>query len=87
MEDEILYIEIKDEKIIVHTMNGIIEGSLTDQLESILLHHGFERLHGSTIVNMSNIISYNKGNLIMKDGSKIKVSKRNIYKIHKYLGK
>jgi DNA-binding LytR/AlgR family response regulator len=87
MDDEILYIVIKGRKIIVHTPNGPREGSLSDQLEFILKNYGFERLHGSTLVNMPKIIDYRKRTVLMKDGTKLKISKPNIHKILSYLDK
>jgi DNA-binding LytR/AlgR family response regulator len=87
MDDEILYIEIKGRKIIVHTTNGVHEGSLSDQLEFILKKYGFERLHGSTLVNMPKIIDYRKRTILMKDGTKLPVSKTNIHKILIYFDK
>lgn len=87
MDDEILYIVVKKEKIIIHTTNGPREGSLTDQLDFILKNYGFERLHGSTLVNMPKIIDYRNRVVLMKDGTKLPVSKANIYKILCHLDK
>ena len=57
---DIIYVKVKDRNIIIHAVDGIYEGSLTNQLELILRECGFARLNQNTIGFMKNMKALDK---------------------------
>lgn len=83
--DKILYVKVVDRNIVVRTENDRHEGSLTNQLESILEHYGFARLNQNVMVNLDMITSFDPelGIVYFSDDQtlNVQVSRRNRHKV------
>lgn len=77
VEDNILYLESHDRKTIVYTKNNSIETNKTlSELEN-MLSNNFIRTHKACIVNIKNIVSYNKNAIVFIDNVKTNLISRN----------
>lgn len=73
---EILYCEVFNHQVCIHTAQGTYEYSGTlDTLEKEL-DERFFRCHRSFIVNMSHVVEREKGTAIVSNGDKILISRR-----------
>lgn len=62
MEIEILFVQVVDRRIVIHTTDQPHIGSLTKQLELLLSQFGFERADSNKFVNMKKILLRDKKN-------------------------
>lgn len=87
--DEILFVQVINRKTYVHTGTGIVDGSLVNQLDTILTQFGYARLNDNTIVNLAEIKHYDSNlGIVYMDVERtisINVSRRNRYKVIDYL--
>jgi len=74
---DIIYLEISNHHIVVHTDKGeyVKAGKLNEE-EKSLVPYGFVRTHNSFLVNMAYIVEFIQNEVIMKNGSKPMVSAR-----------
>lgn len=74
--DEITYIEVRDRKVTVHTLDGLVD--FYGRLEALekQLPDCFFRCHRSFIVNMECVISFNRTDIFLKNHQSVPVSKR-----------
>ncbi|OAS19289.1 LytTR family transcriptional regulator DNA-binding domain-containing protein [Paenibacillus oryzisoli] len=59
-KNHILYIQVVDRRIVIHTDDEAYIGSLTQQLEILLKNYGFERADSNKFVQMSRILLKDK---------------------------
>lgn len=60
MESEILFVQVVDRRIVIHTMDEAYIGPLTKQLELLLKDFGFERADSNKFVKMDKILLRDK---------------------------
>ena len=60
MEIEILFVQVVDRRIVIHTIDEPHIGSLNKQLELLLTQFGFERADSNKFVNMEKILLRDK---------------------------
>lgn len=91
MDSDILYIQVVDRKIVVHTTSGVVEGSLSKQLEFILSRFGYERVCQVCFANMDQVVDYDEIESKLYFDKKVPiyclVSRRNKYKVMRYFDK
>lgn len=73
---DILYCEVFDHKLIIHTRNGCYEYSGTLDVLEGKLDGRFFRCHRSFLVNMDYVIRQEKGTAVLAGGEKVMVSRR-----------
>ena len=59
-KEDILYVEVDNRKIIIHSKKIVIDGSLTSQLGILLPSLGLVRARVNKFVNMDNILRRDK---------------------------
>lgn len=59
-KDKILFIQVVDRRIVIHTTDEAYIGSLTRQLEILLKNFGFERADSNKYVHMEKILLRDK---------------------------
>lgn len=74
--EDILYLEVRDRKVSVHTRTNSVD--FYGKLEALerQLPDRFFRCHRSFIVNMEYVMSFNRTDLFLNNGQSIPVSKR-----------
>lgn len=74
--EDLLYLEVRDRKVSVHTRDNSVD--FYGKLEALekQLPDSFFRCHRSFIVNMEYVMSFNKTDLFLSNGHSIPVSKR-----------
>lgn len=86
--DDIIYVKVKERNIEIRTESRYIEGSITNQLDTILSRYGFARINQNAIVNLNKIKSYDSElGVVYFDDEKLdecQVSRRNRHKISTY---
>ena len=92
MIEDIYYFEYKNHKIIVHYGNKqtFVFWDTLRRMENKLDFHGFLRIHNGYLANMNNIQAIKRGEVVMKNGDRLAVNKRNTTKIkseyYEYMG-
>jgi len=81
LTSSIIYCEANRNYTTIYFVNGekLLTAKALGDLEKILSHHGFERIHQSYIINLIHLKKYmNKdgGVVIMSDGTNLSVSRR-----------
>lgn len=76
----IMYVEVVNRKIIIHTDKETIEDSLTRQLERILMTSGYVRINQNQLVSLNAISSVNS-NILLSNGEELFASRRNMKKV------
>lgn len=75
--DDIYYFEIKGRMIDVHGVEGIFSYyEQIGELENKLRDKGFFRCHKSYLINLKYVDGYNRQEVILENGEKIKIAKR-----------
>lgn len=76
--EDIIYAENNGRKIILHTVEGILEfyGKMNDLEEE--LDKRFFRCHRGYLVSLSYVSGYDSGNIYLKNGESIYLAKRKI---------
>ncbi|WP_353095179.1 LytTR family DNA-binding domain-containing protein [Tissierella praeacuta] len=82
---EIIYIEVYNRKIIVHTLNETFTSNYrtTKELPFNTESNNFFELYRGIIVNLNHISKFNKDNVIMSNDDKLYISCRNLSKFKK----
>lgn len=76
--DEIIYLEVMDHSVSIHTNGGVYSLSATlSGLEQKLETRGFLRIHKSYLVNMRCIRKFRSRECLLSDGTALAVSERN----------
>jgi len=60
VDNDILFVQILNRKIVIHTLEEPHVGSLTQQVEYILSQFGFERADANKFVQVSKILTRDK---------------------------
>lgn len=88
---DILFCEVRNHAMIVHTSDQVFEGRVQiRELEEQLMPYGFLRCHASYLVNAQSIRHIAKTELTLSDNKKIPISQRRrrefISNLSKYIG-
>lgn len=59
-ENDILFVQIVDRNIVIHTMNEPKIGSINDQMELLLSYFGFEKADQNKYVQVNKILTRDK---------------------------
>ena len=88
---EILFCEVRNHSMMVHTRDKVVEGrGQIRELEEQLMPYGFLRCHASYLVNYQGIRQIGQSELTMYDGRKVPISQRRrrefMNNLSKYIG-
>lgn len=76
--NDIVYLEVMDHSVSIHTPDGLYTLSATlSALEQRLETRGFLRIHKSYLVNMRSIRKFRSRECLLSDGTTLAVSERN----------
>lgn len=86
---DVLFIEIVNRKIVIHTKNGIVTGSVMQQLERLLSSCGYEKVEQSILAKIDEAQYFDNKNMKLwfNNGESCPVSFRNVVKIYAHFDK
>lgn len=86
---DVMFIQIVNRKIEIHTNSDVINGAVMDQLERVLSDYGYVKVEQSVLANIESInnCDWSRGIITFKNGETCLLSRRNEKKVRQLFDK